>query len=552
MAANALAALGADAMTRVRELAPRRAGLRAMAQSPKADLVAGLTVAIVALPLALAFGAASGLGAGAGVATAIVAGIVASIFGGSAVQVSGPTGAMTVVLVPVFHRHGSDGVLMVGLMAGLILVAMAWARIGGWVRFLPVSVLEGFTAGIAVVIALQQVPAALGVRAEAEKVWRLAWEGVLAWLADPHWIAPAMAGGVAGVMLIVARLRPGWPIGIVALTLATIHTKLAGFDLQTIGSIPVGLPVPSLDYFDLQRVGTLVFPALAVAALAALESLLCATAADAMRVRGRHDPDRELFGQGLANMAASAFGGVPATAAIARTAVNVRAGGQSRLAAVSHSVFLLLIMFTLASVVSFVPLAALAGVLFATTARMVEPRTILALVRSTRGDAFIVLLTFAVTVLVDLVTAVGVGLAVAIVLALRDVARSAVGGHEELDLEDASPTEEERALLRQHIVAYRLDGPLVFAAAHQMLMELPNISGVRVVIIRMSRVTSVDATGVESSSCCPAFGPRTWRFSRRWAPTTRSSARTASTQPPRPPSRRLAAWFCEARVTQAP
>jgi SulP family sulfate permease len=177
--------------------------------------------------------------------------------------------------------------------------------------------------------------------------------------------------------------------------------------------------------------------------------------------------------------------------------VNVRAGGQSRLSAISHAIFLLLIMLCLASVVSFVPLAALAGVLFATTARMVEPRTILALVRSTRGDAFIVLLTFTVTVLVDLVTAVGVGLALAIVLALRDVARSAVGGHEELDLDelDATPTDEERALLRQHIVAYRLDGPLVFAAAHQMLMELPNISGVRAVIIRMSRVTSVDATG---------------------------------------------------------
>jgi SulP family sulfate permease len=335
------------------------------------------------------------------------------------------------------------------------------------------------------------------VHADAERVWQLAWQGAGAWLESPHWIPPAMAGGVALVMLAGARLRPRWPIGITALMLATVHSQVADLGVKRIGAIPAGLPSPSFSFVDPGQIGGLLLPALAVAALAALESLLCASAADAMRVSGRHDPDRELLGQGLANIAAPIFGGVPATAAIARTAVNVRAGGQSRLASISHSIFLFVIVMSLAPFVALVPLPALAGVLFATTVRMVELRTIVALTRSTRGDAFVVLLTFAVTVFVDLVTAVGVGVAVAIVLALRGVALSAEGGHEELDFQgvDGPSNDEERDLLGQQIVAYRLDGPLVFAAAHQMLMELPTITGVKVVIIRMGRVTSIDATG---------------------------------------------------------
>ena len=273
--------------------------------------------------------------------------------------------------------------------------------------------------------------------------------------------------------------------------------------------------MPSLSFIDLTAAGSLLTSACAVAALAALESLMCATVADGMSIDGHHDPDKGLFGQGLANVAAPLFGGIPATAAIARTADNVRAGAASRLASVSHSLVLLVVIFAAAPLVSDIPLAALAGVLFATCVRMVETGSILALLRSTRADALIVTLTFTITVAVDLVTAVGVGLGVAVVLALRTVARSA---HLELvPLESGDHTAEEHALISEHIVAYRLDGPLLFAAAHRLLLELADVADVHVVILGCresagsmppgpgSSVTpSPSWNDAGSSSCSPA------------------------------------------------
>lgn len=480
--------------SRLAQLLPRRTDFAAMRRSPKQDLLAGLAVAIVALPLALAFGVASGLGAQAGLATAVVAGIVAAVFGGSHLQVSGPTGAMTVVLVPVVHHYGASGVLMVGMMAGLVLIAMAVARVGRYVRFLPVSVIEGFTAGIAVVIALQQVPAALGIRdAEGDKVWASAADAVRQYVRHPQLAPLVVALAVAAIMLVGARWRPGVPFSLVGVAIATVVARSFDLDLVPLGHLPASLPAPSLDFVDVGSAGSLMASALAVAALAALESLLCATVADGMSVNEHHDPDRELFGQGLANVVVPMFGGVPATAAIARTAVNVRAGARSRLAAVTHSIVLLAAVFALAPLVSDIPLAALAGVLFATCIRMVETGSILALMRSTRSDALIVVLTFTVTVALDLVTAVGVGVGLAIILALRAVAKSA--RLDEVPLEPGDHTREEHALLNEHIVAYRLDGPLFFAAAHRLLLELPEIADVKVVILRMSRVTTMDATG---------------------------------------------------------
>lgn len=467
-----------------------------MRRYPRQDLVAGLAVAIVALPLGLAFGVASGLGAQAGLATAVVAGVVAAVFGGSHVQVSGPTGAMTVVLVPVVHHYGAAGVLMVGMMAGLFLIAMAVARMGRYVRFLPVSVVEGFTAGIAVVIVLQQVPAALGVRdATGDKVWASAADALGQYVRHPQVAPLVVALAVAALMLGGARWRPGVPFSLVGVAIATVVARSLDLELVPIGHLPASLPAPSLDFVDVGSAGSLMASSLAVAALAALESLLCATVADGMSVDEHHDPDRELFGQGLANLVVPVFGGVPATAAIARTAVNVRAGARSRLAAVIHSIVLLSAVFALAPLVSDIPLAALAGVLFATCVRMVETGSIVALVRSTRSDALIVVLTFTVTVALDLVTAVGVGVGLAVILALRAVAQSA--RLEEVPLETGDHTVEEHALLREHIVAYRLDGPLFFAAAHRLLLELPEIADVKVVILRMSRVTTMDATGAQ-------------------------------------------------------
>ena len=479
---------------RLRDLLPTRDDLTAARSNPRQDLIAGLTVAIVALPLALAFGVASGLGAQAGLATAVIAGVLAAVFGGSNLQVSGPTGAMTVVLIPVVDAHGATGVLMVGLLAGLVLIAMALARVGRFVRYLPVSVIEGFTAGIAVVITLQQIPSALGVQdATGDKVWAVAVDAVRRFADRPHLAPLVVSLGVMSLMLVGARWHPRVPFSLIAIAIATAVAHFSDLDLITLGRLPRNLSAPDLSFVDLGSVSVLATAALAIAALAALESLLCATVADAMTVNERHDPDRELFGQGLANVVVPMFGGIPATAAIARTAVNVRAGAGSRLAAVSHALILLLLVFVAAPLVGAIPLAALAGVLFATCVRMVEASALISLVRSTRADGITVCLTFAVTVALDLISAVGVGVGVAILLALRSVAHSA--RIDEVTLDGGDHNDEERALLAEHVVAYRIDGPLFFAAAHRLLLELPDLVEVDIVILRMSRVTTLDATG---------------------------------------------------------
>ncbi|MEE1783273.1 SulP family inorganic anion transporter [Streptomyces sp. SP17BM10] len=486
------------ARDRVRSVLPTRRILATMGRSPRRDLLAGLTVAVVALPLALGFGISSGAGAEAGLATAVVAGAHAAVFGGSDLQVSGPTGAMTVVLVPIVARYGTDGVLTVGLLAGAVLVALALLRAGRWMAYVPVPVVEGFTLGIAGVIALQQVPGALGVKKpEGDNPAVVAMKAAHEFATAPHWAALGVALAVAAVMLVGVRLRPALPFSLIAVVAATVTTGLAGLPVATIGHLPAGLPAPSLGFLDPSSVPALLPSALAVAALAALESLMSATAADAMSVSGRHDGDRELFGQGLANLAAPLFGGVAATGAIARTAVNVRSGAVSRLAALVHAAVLAVIVFAAAPLVAGIPLAALAGVLIATAARMVQVGSVRALARSGRGEAAVLVLTAAATLAFDLVTAVAIGLLVAGVLALAAVAKAARVEQVPLhaDLPPADHHDEEQALLAEHIVAYRIDGPLLFAAAHRFLLELTGAAEAEVVILRMSRVSAVDASG---------------------------------------------------------
>ncbi|MER5204726.1 SulP family inorganic anion transporter [Streptomyces sp. NPDC002825] len=469
-----------------------------MARNPRRDLLAGLTVAIVALPLALGFGVSSGLGAEAGLATAVVAGALAALFGGSNLQVSGPTGAMTVVLVPIVAQYGPSGVLTVGLIAGVIVIGLAVAKAGRYMAYIPASVVEGFTLGIALVIGLQQVPGALGVpKPEGDRVLAVTWRAIEEFVKAPNWTALGLALGVAAVMLVGARWRPTVPFSIVAVIAATVLAQVFHLDKAApIGDLPAGLPAPSLGFVDLSQLGSLLAPAAAVAALAALESLLSAQVADGMTVGQKHDPDRELFGQGLANLAAPLFGGVPATGAIARTAVNVRTGASSRLAALTHAAVLAVIVFAAAPLVSKIPLAALAGVLLATAVRMVEVGSLRAMARATRSDAVVLVLTAVATLALDLVYAVVIGFLVAGALALRAVAKQA--RLSEVDFRADLPGEhsaEEHALLAEHIVAYRIDGPLFFAAAHRFLLELTEVADVRVVILRMSRVTTVDATG---------------------------------------------------------
>lgn len=480
-------------------LLPSRDDVRGLRSSWRADLTAGITVAIVALPLALAFGVASGMGAEAGLVTAIVAGIVAAVLGGSNVQVSGPTGAMTVVLVPLVADVGPDGVVVVALLSGLLLLLAGAARLGRYAAVLPWPVVEGFTAGIAILIALQQVPPALGVEgSDAENAAVLAFDAVRDWAAS-GWVAPGVVALVAAVMVLAPRLHRSLPASLLAVAVATFTAEAAGLDLARIGHIPSGLPSPGLPELHAARLADLVAAAAAVAALAAIESLLSARVADGMADGPPHDPDRELVGQGAANVAVSFFGGMPATGAIARTAVNVRAGARTRAAAVVHGLVLVLAVVALAPALERIPLAALSGVLLVTALRMVETSTVGRLLRSSRGDALLLLTTAATTVIFDLVIAVGVGFALACGLALRAMARASTFAREPLaDTDIDVDPDLERALLDEHIVAYRLDGALFFGAAEHFLLELSEVSDVEVVILRLGGLRVLDSTGAQA------------------------------------------------------
>lgn len=452
---------------------------------------------MVALPLALGFGVASGLGAEAGLITAIIAGVAAGIFGGSNVQVSGPTGAMTVVLVPVVASVGPSGVAIVALLAGVLLMLAGAGRLGRYAALLPWPVIEGFTLGIALLIFLQEVPAALGVaKPHGVNTAAVAVRAISSW--DAHgWSALAIVAAVAVVMSGLPRLHRALPSSLLAVAAATLFAELAGLSVARIGTIPGGLPTPSLPDLSITGINSVLGAVLAVTALAAVESLLSAKVADGMADTEAHEPDRELFGQGLANVAVSFFGGMPATGAIARTAVNVKAGARTRAATIVHGLVLATVAIALAPVLAHVPLAALAGVLIVTAFRMVELGTVKRVMCSTRSDALLLASTAAATVAFNLVVAVGVGVALASLLALRAVANSTTFSQEaigQLDVDD----ELEHALLHEHIVAYRLDGALFFGASQRFLLELAETSTVEVVILRLGRLRVLDSTGARA------------------------------------------------------
>jgi sulfate permease, SulP family len=481
----------------LRALLPGRDDYAGLRHGWRADLVAGLTVGVVALPLALAFGVTTGLGAAAGLTTAIVAGVVAAVFGGSNVQVSGPTGAMTVVLVPLVAEFGVSAVAVVGLLAGLIVLVAGVLRLGRLVAYIPWPVVEGFTLGIAVIIFLQQVPAALGVsKPSGENAAAIAARALVNAPSAGSLESLALVALVVLVTVAVPRLHRTVPASLVAVVVATVVAMIAGWDVATIGALPSSLPAPQLPAIDPGQLQQFLGPAFAVAMLAAIESLLSAKVADGMSDAGRHDPDRELVGQGMANLVSPIFGGMPATGAIARTAVNVRAGARTRAAAVVHSIVLLAVVLFGAGLVAEIPMAALAGVLMVTAARMLELHTVRSILRSTRSDAAVLVLTAVATVAFDLVVAVEIGIAVAIVLALRKVARAAA--LTETPLPDEVDDSEEHSLLRDHIVAYRIDGALFFGAAQRFLNDLAEVADVRVLILRLPDLQLLDATGAHA------------------------------------------------------
>lgn len=476
-------------------LLPGRDDYLMLRRTWRGDLVAGLTVGIVALPLALGFGVSSGLSAEAGLVTAIVAGVLAAVFGGSHVQVSGPTGAMVVVLVPIVATLGPGAVAAVTILAGIIVLAAGALRLGRAVSFIPWPVIEGFTLGIAVIIFLQQVPLLTSPRTAAagehsSNAVVAAVQSLAA--ADPAYLSWALGAVavVAGCMLLAPRLPGAWaravPGSLAGIVVVTLVLLIVPTPLARIGALPASLPAPEIPALEPGTLGVLLPAALTVAALAAIESLLSARVAASLADTGPFDPDRELVGQGLASIGSALFGGMPATGAIARTAVNVRSGARSRLAAVFHSVVLLLVVLVAAGPVGAIPLAALAGVLMVTAWRMVHLGTVRSILRSTRGDAAAFALTAVITVSFDLIVAVVIGVVVAGVLALRGLSRTSRITREPVD--GAEPGDERIAIIR-------FDGPLIFAAADRVFTEVSATTDVAVTILRMSQLELVDATG---------------------------------------------------------
>lgn len=469
-------------------LLPGRRDYEELRRSWRWDLLAGLTVGIVALPLALAFGVSSGAGAEAGLVTAIVAGVVAAVFGGSNIQISGPTGAMVVVLGPIIATHGVGAVAVVSLLGGLIVLIAGVLRLGRLVTIIPWPVIEGFTLGIAVIIFLQQVPSALGtpVHVGANAVVGAVQAVGASDPTDALWGLFAVAL-VALVMILLPRLHRAIPASLVGIVAVTVLVELAGLPLARIGELPASLPVPSIPEMDTAMLQSLLLPAFAIAALAAIESLLSARVGAGLVDTGPFDADRELVGQGLASIASGLFGGMPATGAIARTAVAVRSGARTRFASIVHSLVLLLVILVGAQAVGRIPLAALAGVLMVTTFRMVAPATVRAVLRASRSSAVVFVLTAVITIAFDLVIAVGIGLAVAVLIAVWSLARSGAVTREALP-DEAREGDERIALIR-------LDGALFFASAENVLEQLRTIGGIEVVILRMSQLGTLDATG---------------------------------------------------------
>jgi SulP family sulfate permease len=483
----------ATAAGNIARLLPHRRDYAELPRSWRRDILAGITVGVVALPLALAFGISSGVGAAAGLITAVVAGLVAAVFGGSHVQVSGPTGAMAVVLAPIVAQHGLGSMALVTVLAGLLVVVLGITGVGRAVTFIPWPVIEGFTLGIAAIIFLQQVPAAFAHEAPAGlRTLPAAWQVIT----HADWSAATKSLVVVAVvvtlMVSLPRVHRGIPESLTAVLVATAAVTLFGISVATIGGLPSHLPTPVLPHVDLGALQTLIGAAVAIAALAAIESLLSARVAATMAATGPYDPDRELVGQGLASMASGAFGGMPATGAIARTAVNVRAGARTRLSAIVHSVVLLAVVYLATEPVSAIPLSALAGVLMVTSFRMISAATIRKILRSTRSDALTFAVTAVITLCFDLIEAVEIGIVVAAFFALRGVARRSSVVREELP-GPRLPGDDQIALLR-------LDGAMFFGVAERISSAIVDADhpSTSVVIIRMSQLGMLDASGAHT------------------------------------------------------
>lgn len=477
------------------------------------DLGAGLTVGVVALPLAMAFAIACGSSSitpSTGLVTAVVAGFLISLLGGSKFQIGGPTGAFVVLIAGVVGSFGFSGLILCTLMAGLFLVIFGVCRMGSLIKFIPYPVTTGFTSGIAVTIFCTQVKDLFGLQIDravpAEFVAK--WQCYAEYFHTVNYWALGLSVLTVAVILITKRLCPKAPFMLVGMLVSTVVCQVFQLPVETIGSrfgeLPQGLPMPSLPEVDWKSLPQLVQPAFVIALLAAIESLLSASVADGM-TGSRHHPNTELIGQGVGNIASALFGGIPATGAIARTATNIRAGGKTPVAGIIHAITLLLILMLAGQYAAMVPLAALAGILVIVCWNMAEVSTFIHLVKGPRQDAVVLCLTFILTVLIDLVVAVEVGVVLAALLFIGRMAQISNVESISREVEGEDPVEEpSRSRYLRHVPdnveIFDVQGPFFFGAVEQFKDRVFRNIGrdVDYVLLRMRLVPALDASGLHA------------------------------------------------------
>jgi SulP family sulfate permease len=488
----------------------------------RADLIAGLTVAIVALPLSMAIAIASGVTPDRGLYTAVVGGFIVSLLGGSRFQIGGPAGAFIVLVALTAERHGAEGVILATMMAGIFLMAAGFLRLGTYIKFIPYPVTVGFTAGIAVIIFASQLKDLLGIKLASKEPGALIPKLETLAHALPSANVSAMALAGASILIIVAlrRLRPTWPGILIAVAVAAFASWALALPVETIGSrfggIPRELPVPALPHFSLQTAQAVLPDAIAFALLGAIESLLSAVVADGMTGR-RHRSNCELVAQGFANVGSALFGGICVTGTIARTATNVRAGARGPISGMLHSVFLLLFMLIAAPLASYIPLAALAAVLVVVAWNMAEKRDFATLLRSSWGDATVLLATFLLTIFRDLTEGILVGFALGAVLFIHRMAEmTGVEADAPLVADDRADTGNGDRLpydsslaADPDVLVYRITGAFFFGAASAVGTVLDNIANKRqAFVVDLAAVPFLDSSAANAMSRVAARAKR--------------------------------------------
>ncbi len=468
------------------------------------DLLAGITVGLVALPLAMAFGIASGVTPQAGLYTAVVAGFLISALGGSKTQIGGPTGAFVVIVAGIVARFGISGLEMVTLMGGVILVGMGITGLGSAVRFIPRTVVIGFTNGIAILIASTQIKDFFGLRVGAvpsEFLPRM--QLLFSHFFTMNWAAVGIGLGTLAIILFLPRLTRRVPASIVALLVCTIISAVFHLHVETIGSrfggIPRGLPPFTIPTFHAEHILPLIPSAFTVALLAALESMLSAVVADGM-TGDRHNPNVELMAQGIANIASPVFGGIPATGAIARTATNIRAGARSPVSGMIHAATLLLVLVAAAPLASYIPLSTLAAVLFVVAYNMGEWHEIGTIFHLDFTAISVWLVTFGLTVFADLTVAVGVGLTLAALLYIYRIAETTTVVPVTDDyIRDGLPHVLQGRIIPSYVSLLRIHGPFLFGTTEKLVDATANIEVFEpIVILRLRNMTAIDATGTHA------------------------------------------------------